>query len=184
MAPFPIPAHQTRRANFPHRAFRPAASSDPRSRFRDCFTRRQSSRGNLRIHRGLPGFRQCPPQQLLRQRAGNQDPSCSTVITQLSDALLALSDSQCRPPSLPMSLVPCSTDTGTSSLYTRSAFPTCRAPVPRSTMNRCPVSVASRLMLPSPCKRRGRRPQVRFRGLLKLHSRYVLQGSSPTLRWT
>ncbi len=39
VVPFPIPAHQTRRADFPHRAFRPASSSGPRSRFRDCFTR-------------------------------------------------------------------------------------------------------------------------------------------------
>jgi hypothetical protein len=30
----------------------------------------------------------------------------------------------------------------------------------------------------------GRRPQLRFRGLLKLHSRYGLQGCSPTLQWT
>ena len=30
----------------------------------------------------------------------------------------------------------------------------------------------------------GRRPQLRFRGLLKLYSRYGLQGCSPTLQWT
>ena len=30
----------------------------------------------------------------------------------------------------------------------------------------------------------GRRPQLRFRGLLKLCSRYGLQGCSPTLQWT
>ena len=52
VVPFPIPAHQTRRADFPHRAFRPASSSGPRSRFHDCFTRRQSCLGNLRIHMG------------------------------------------------------------------------------------------------------------------------------------
>ena len=30
----------------------------------------------------------------------------------------------------------------------------------------------------------GRRPRLCFRGLLKLHSRYGLQGCSPTLQWT
>ena len=45
------------------------------------------------------------------------------------NARMALSDSQCQPPSLPMALVPSSTDTGSPSL-TRSAFPACRAPYP------------------------------------------------------
>ena len=46
------------------------------------------------------------------------------------------------------------------------------------------VSVASRLVLPSPFPRRVGVPRLRFRGLLKLHSCYGLQGCSPTLQWT
>ena len=46
------------------------------------------------------------------------------------------------------------------------------------------VSVSSRLVLPSPFPWRVGIHDFAFRGLLKLHSRYGLQGCSPTLQWT
>ena len=64
------------------------------------------------------------------------------------NARMALSDSQCQPPSLPMALVPSSTDTGSPSL-TRSAFPACRAPYPGG-----PSQCACRWLPGSCCLRR------------------------------
>ena len=128
VVPFPIPAHQTRRADFPHRAFRPASSSGPRRRFHDCFTRRQSCLGNLRIHMGLTRLSPMSPSAASSTARRKSGPFARPALPGVN-ARMALSDSQCQPPSLPMALVPCSTDTGSPSL-TRSAFPACRAPYP------------------------------------------------------
>jgi len=47
--------------------------------------------------------------------------------------------------------------------------------------NRC-ASVASLSARAFPVSQAGRHPQLHFRGLLKLHSRYGLQDCSPTIR--
>jgi hypothetical protein len=71
---------------------------------------------------------------------------------------------------------------------TQIAFSTCRAHYPGGSIRffgfglRCaPASGLSRIALAFPEQRAGRHPQLSFRGLLKLHSRYGLQTRSPTL---
>ena len=54
---------------------------------------------------------------------------------------------------------------------TRITFPTCRAHYPGGS-ERVPMSVASPLYAAFPNRQAGRHPQLHFRGLLRLHSRY------------
>ncbi len=73
-------------------------------------------------------------------------------------------------------------------LLTQIAFSTCRAHYPGGSIRRfglvhdaLPHRASARTALAFPEQRAGRHPQLSFRGLLKLHSRYGLQICSPTL---
>ncbi len=128
VVPFPIPAHQTRRADFPHRAFRPASSSGPRSRSATASPGDRAASETFGSVWGLNRLSPMSPSAASSTACRKSGPFARSALPGFN-ALMALSDSRCRPPSLPMALVPCSTDTGSPSL-TRSAFPACRAPYP------------------------------------------------------
>ena len=151
VVPFPIPAHQTRRADFPHRAFRPASSSGPRSRFRDCFTRRQSCLGNLRIRMGLKQAFANVPLRSFFDSVPEVRALCSVGITRLQRSY--------GPVRLPVPAAIPSDGVGTMlhrrgvSLCNAICLPGMPCSLPRWTKPLL-VSVASRLVLPSPFPRR------------------------------
>ena len=85
-----------------------------------------------------------------------------------------------EPPSLPRALKVVSTRAGVPPIA-QTTLPACRAHYPGGP-EAGRVSVASRLGAAFPVSQAGRRPRLHFRGLLRLHSRYRLQGCSATVR--
>ena len=126
VVPFPIPAHQTRRADFPHRAFRPASSSGPRSRSATASPGDRAASETFGSVWGLNRLSPMSPSAASSTACRKSGPFARSALPSFN-ALMALSDSRCRPPSLPMALVYHAPPTlGLPLSPTRSAFPACR----------------------------------------------------------
>jgi len=162
-APFPVPAHQTGRADFPHPAFRQASRPGPRR------PERPPSPGNTASSEVCgdlwccQAHRQSPPLDLVKSTPEARVLP-STGITRLQQYYD------------PLRLPPGAHRRGYGTLappqwvshVARITFPTCRAHYPGGPDGGlCRPSAPP--VLPSPVSA-GRHPQLHFRGLLRLHS--------------
>jgi len=174
VAPFPIPAHQTGRADFPHPAFRQAslpgsrrhnsppspgntASSDVFGSSRCCQAHRQSPL--LDLFKSTPEARALP----------------STGITRLRQYY----DPLRLPPGAHRRGYGAQAPPQWVSHVARITFATCRAHY-LGGPNGCFCRSPSPFVLPSPVSA-GRHPRLHFRGLLRLHARSAHRIARPPI---
>ena len=183
IAPFPLPAHRTGRADLPHPALRLASPQGTRwtANLGWCLATTPWRVINFRLAAELPRkppstFRCCrlianhqslAPSKACQKSGSFPPPALPGLIgrTTLSDSRPArrarhgvggATSGRNGPPPI-----------------TRTTFPTCRAQYPGGS-ERVPMSVASPFHAAFPVSQAGRHPRFHFRGLLRLHSRYGL----------
>ena len=170
IAPFPVPAHQTGRADFPHPAFRLVSSHGTRRRaaFGACCG--SSERGQtrpatptgVRLRRGVKRLPKRPDTQGCSRLMANHRSSAPSKAHQKQgpfpppalpglNGRMALSDS--RPTRRLCDVGVASPSQDGSPPMTRITLPACRAPYPGGS-RRVPVSITSPLTRPSPFPRR------------------------------
>src|SRR3954453_19462792 len=169
-APFPVPAHQTGRADFPHPAFRLVSPRGTRRRAECGACCRSSGRWQtrpaapigVRLRRGVKLLQKRPDTQGCSRLIANHRSSAPSKAHQKQgpfpppalpglNGRMALSDS--RPTRRLCDGGAASPSRDGSPPMTRTTLPPCRAPYPGGS-RRVPVSIASPLTRPSPFPRR------------------------------
>src|SRR3954447_1480086 len=169
-APFPVPAHQTGRADFPHPAFRLVSPRGTRRRAEFGVCCRSSGRWQtrpatpigVRLRRGVQLLQKRPDTQGCSRLIANHRSSAPSKAHQKQgpfpppalpglNGRMALSDS--RPTRRLCDVGAASPHRDGSPPMTRITLPTCRAPYPGGS-RRVHVSIASPLTRPSPFPRR------------------------------
>ena len=163
VAPFPVPAHQTGRADFPHPAFRQAslpAHGDTNGRLRRAVQLPRKSSDPCGVVRLIANHRPSTSSKA-RLKQGSFPSTAITRLHQYYDPLRL-------PPGAHRRVYGTHAPPQWVSHVARITFPTCRAHYPGGPDGGfCRPSAPS--VLPSPVSA-GRHPQLHFRGLLRLHS--------------
>ena len=175
-SPFPLPAHQTGRANFPHPAFRLASprAYGERSHARPSRSAAPWRRDTVRSDSSRPHrvFQRLSP--ITRPSPSSSDAPEVRVLPSAGVARPQRYHDPVRHPRGPMPLRIVEAATlarhGAPPLA-RSPVATCRAHYPGGPVQ-VRVSAASLVRAAFPDIWAGRRPRLPFRGLLRLHSRY------------